>query len=129
MRHKKKRVMQLDTGTQKRSNVVRNLLTSLFTHGQIVTTVKRSKALKSKADSLLNSLLSCYDKYDGDEAVKREMIRRVTPVIYTEEAGKKLVNDIVPALKEAGKATGFVRTLKLGLRPGDSAEKVLVTLS
>ena len=105
MRHKKKRVMQLDTGIQKRENVVRNLLTSLFQHGQITTTIKRSKILKSRADSLISSLLSCYDKYEGDSAVKREMIRRVTPVIYTKEVGKNLVENTVPGFKESGRTT------------------------
>jgi ribosomal protein L17 len=112
MRHKKKRVMQLDTGVQKRSNVVRNLLTSLVTHGQIVTTTKRAKAIKAEADQFFGSLVKCYSKYD-DAGARREIIRKIKPVIYTDDAGKKLVNDLVPQWNDNNQKFGYVSTLKL----------------
>jgi ribosomal protein L17 len=57
MRHKKKRILELSTGVQKKQNVIRNLLTSLVGSGQMVTTIKRSKVLKSTADKFFARLV------------------------------------------------------------------------
>lgn len=129
MRHKKKRVMQFHTGVQKRSNVLRNLLTSLVEHGQITTTIWKSKAIKAEADQFFGSLVKCYESYADESSAKREIIRKIKQVIYTDDAGKKLAWELVPTWKESNKTFGYVRTLKLWLRAWDSAEQVLVSLS
>lgn len=107
--------MELRTGAQKQSNVVRNLLTSLVTHGTITTTPKRAKVLKSHADSFFAGLVGLYANLEATNA-KREAIRRTKSIIYTDEAGKKVVNDLVPAWIQKKKKTGFVMDLKLGSR-------------
>ena len=127
MRHKKKRVLQLSTGVQKKDLVVRNLLTSLVTHGELVTTVKRAKVLKSEADKLIGRMVQFWATYD-EAGAKREADRLAKKVLFTEAAGKKLVGDIVPKYVNEEKISGYVMNVKLGLRPGDSAEKVLVRL-
>lgn len=114
---------------QKRSNVLRNLLTSLVEHGQVKTTLQKSRALKAEADQFFGSLVQCYDNYPTEADAKREIIRKIKPVLYTESAGKKLANDLVPAWNDAKQTFWFVRTLKLGARPWDNAEKILVSLS
>ena len=94
----------------------------------MTTTTKRAKAVKAEADQFFGSLIACYDKWD-EASARREIIRKVKPVLFTDEAGKKLVDELVPQWKDNNQKFGYVRTLKLWLRPWDSAEKVLVSLS
>lgn len=127
MRHQKNRLMELRTGAQKQSNVVRNLMTSLITHGTITTTPKRAKVLKSHADSFFAGLVSLYSNNE-EVSAKREAVRIIKSLIYTDEAGKKVLNDLVPAWIQNKKTTGFITDVKLGPRAGDSSEKVLVRI-
>lgn len=127
MRHRTKRAIKLTTH-QTKSNVVRNLLTSLITHGSIKTTVAKARTLKRESEKMLHSLVSLFDKYEDDKDVRREAIRIAKNLMFSPEAGKKLVNDILPKYKESGKTTWFVQDFKLGPRPGDNAEMVLVKL-
>ncbi len=127
MRHGKNRLMELRTGAQKQSQVVRNLLTSLVTHGTITTTPKRAKVLKSHADSFFAGLVSLYNNNEATLA-KREAVRMTKSVLFTDEAGKKVLNDLVPVWISSNKKTGFVMDLKLGARAGDASEKVLVRI-
>ena len=127
MRHKKKRVLELSTGVQKKQNVVRNLLTSLITHGEMITTGKRAKVVKAEADKFFARLVRIYSKFEG-VAAKREADRFVKSVLYTEVAGKRAVSEILPKYLDESRTTGFVSNYKLGFRAGDAAEKVLVKL-
>lgn len=127
MRHKHKRATVF-TSWQKQSNVMRNLITSLVDHGQIITTWRKARALKARADALFGKLVQIHIKYDGKNDAKRELSRLVKRVVYTEDAGKKLVQDFVPKWADDNKTSGFVRKLKLGPRPWDNAEKFVVSL-
>lgn len=127
MRHKKKRILELSTWVQKKQNVIRNLLTSLVASGQMVTTIKRSRVIKSVADKFFGRLVRLHEKNDESTA-KRESIRYVKSLIFTEKEGKKVIQDILPRYLESKKTCGFVMNVKLGPRPGDAAEKVLVKL-
>jgi len=127
MRHKKKRILELSTGVQKKQNVIRNLLTSLVASGQMVTTIKRSKVLKATADKFFARLVWLHAKND-EATAKRESIRYVKSLIYTEKEGKKVINELLPKYLAEGKTSGFVMNVKMWPRPGDAAEKVLVKL-
>ena len=128
MRHKKSRVLKLDPGPQKQSLVIRNLLTSLVEHGQIITTSRKAKVLKSHGDKFFNRLVRCWDKYD-EKAAPREAMRITKSTLFTDQAGKKALNDLVPKWRDAKRDTGFIIDMKLGPRAGDAAERVLVKLS
>lgn len=128
MRHKLKRVRQLNTWIHKTTNVVRSLLTSFVESGSVKTTPKRAKVLVAEFDKLVNKLLRQFSKYDNDKDVKREVIRIVKSVIYTDEAGKKLADEIVVKFKEEGRSTWFTRSYKLGTRKWDNVEEILVKL-
>lgn len=128
MRHKKKRVLKLSAGPQKQSQVVRNLLTSLVENGQIVTTSKKAKVLKSQGDKFFNKLVTYWDKYD-EVAAPREAMRLTKSTLFTDNAGKKAINDLVPKWRDAERTTGFIIDMKLGPRAGDAAEEVLVKLA
>lgn len=120
--------MELRTGAQKQSNVVRNLLTSLVTHGTITTTPKRAKVLKAHADSFFAGIVSLYNSNDQKVAAAQAM-RMTKSTLFTDEAGKKVLNDLVPVWVQNKKISGFVMDLKLGTRPGDGTEKILVRLT
>ena len=127
MRHKKKRTLELSTGVQRKDNVIRTLLTNFITHGEMITTIKRAKVLKAQADSFFARLVKLSTKYD-EAGAKREAIRIVKDTLYTERAGKRAVNEFLPKYLEEKRTTGFVTDNKLGPRPGDAAEKVLLKL-
>lgn len=127
MRHRKKKLIQLSTGVQKRSNVVRNLLTSLVVHGQVITTEKRAKVLKSTADKFFSRLVRSYDLYTNQADATRENIRFVKATIYGEDAGKKVMNELLPKYKNAGKGS-FVSDYKIWYRPGDASMKTMLKL-
>jgi ribosomal protein L17 len=132
MRHRYKRTKRLETWAQKSSNVIRNLLTSLVMSWQIRVTTKRAKVLKAEADSFFSKLLNKFDRYEDEKEAKREIIRVVKSVIYTEEAWKKVVNEILPKYRknyvENKVKTWFVMDNKLWFRAGDWAEEILLRL-
>lgn len=127
MRHKKKRTLELSTGVQRKDNVVRNMLTNLVINGKMITTPKRAKVLKAEADSLFARLVKISKKYD-EKGAKRETDRVVKSILYSDEAGKRAIGEFLPRYIDEKRETGFVTDYKLGARPGDNAEKVLVTL-
>jgi ribosomal protein L17 len=127
MRHKKKRATQIAAWAQKRSLIIRNLITNLVTHWAIQTTSKRAKALQATADSFFAKLIRCYSMY-SEWDVRREQIRRVKEVITTDDAWVKLVDTMLPKWNEDDRSFWFVQTLKLWNRAGDNAQKVLVRI-
>jgi len=127
MRHKKKRTLELSTGVQRKDNVIRNLLTSFITYGKMVTTPKKAKVLKAQADSFFARLVKLATKYD-EKSSKRELDRFVKSILYTDVAGKRAVNELLPRYLEEKRTTGFVTDNKLWPRPGDASEKILLKL-
>lgn len=127
MRHRHKKNLKFRTGVQKRSMVVRSLLTSLVKYGAIKTTARKSKILKAEADSLFSRLVRLMNNED-QSAGKREAIRVVKSLIFGENEGKKLINELLPTLIASGKTSGFVANYKMGPRVGDAAEAVLVKI-
>lgn len=128
MRHKNNRVTKLASGAQKYSLLMRNLLTSLVTSGQIITTQKRAKAVCAEADSFFAHLVR-WANADDAAAGKRVVIAMLKQTLFTEEAGKKVINDLLPARSQAKKNAGFVTWLKLGPRKWDAAEKMIVRIN
>jgi len=127
MRHRKKRTILLESGVKKKEIVIRNLLTSLVQHGQIITTAHRAKVLKATADAFFSGLLRKYRTAGSEQDALRENIRTVKATILWEETGKKVIRDLLPVYKDA-KQQSFVANYKLGFRPGDASMKVLVKL-
>lgn len=58
----------------------------------------------------------------------RQAINLAKTTLYTEVAGKKAVNELVPKYTMAGKTAGFVADYKTTPRSGDNAMQVLVKL-
>ena len=127
MRHKYNKLKKLNTWVQKQENVIRNLLTSLVSTWQLVTTPKRAKVLKSRADNFFSRLVRITKDYPDANDARREVIRYIKSVIYTDEWWKKVLNDLLPANLKAENAS-FVSNYKLWVRPWDNSEKILVKL-
>ena len=103
------------------------MLTSLVTNGSIITTAKRAKALCAEADHLFARLVQRGVEADADAAT-RVSLATLKQTLYTEEAGKKVMNDLLPGWVKAKKTGGFAQALKLGVRKGDAAEEMIVRL-
>lgn len=127
MRHQRNRLIELEVWVQKRSNVLRTLLTNLIREGQIMTTLKRAKVLRAYADHFFARLVGMSDKYD-DKGFDRESIRYIKSIIWTESEGKKVSKDILPRLLSKDNRSWFVSIYKAWYRQWDGAEKVLVKI-
>ena len=125
MQHRKNALLEINTGVKSKWVYIRQMLTNLIRSGKVATTSKRAAVLKAEADNLISRLISNTKNYSEADA-KRENIRLIKSVIYSEAEGKKLLNDLLPKFVESGKKSGFVCTYKLGYRLGDWAEKILV---
>jgi ribosomal protein L17 len=86
MRHSYNKLKKLHGTSQKSNNIVRNLITSLIISGQIVTTPRKAKILVSSFDKFVSKLVSLKNKYESEQDVKREAIRIVKSVVYSEDA-------------------------------------------
>lgn len=128
MRHQSNRLIELQTGVQKRSNVLRTLLTNLVREGQITTTLKRAKVLRAYADHFFARLVSMSDRYDN-KWFDRESVRYIKSIIWTDAEGRKLSQDIIPRYIKSNNKSWFVSIYKAGYRSGDGAEKVLVKIA
>jgi len=103
------------------------MLTNLIKYGRVTTTDKKAKALKAYADHFFARLIGyTADKQEADS--KRESIKFVKSVVWTEEEGKKVLNELVPNYINSNRKGGYVTAFKLGFRKGDSAEKIMITL-
>jgi len=128
MRHHYNRLLELDTGVQKKANVVRNLITSLLKEKRITTTPKRAKVLKYEVEKLFAKLVKTYKRYENKEDSLREVKRILTSVVFD----KSVIDDIIeskllPYIEE-NRVSWFARDYKLGRRRGDAVEKIMVEL-
>lgn len=92
MRHLKKNSKRFHRTPEERKRLMQDLSTALIKHGQITTFTGRAKAFRPFFDRLITLAKNAGD--DNDLA-----IRKVRPFLKEEEA-KKLVNEIVPKMKE-----------------------------
>jgi len=106
---------------------LRELLTNFISKGKITTTQKRAKVLKAETDHFFSKILEIMSRYSDEKDAKREAIRYVKSIIYW-DAGKEIIDVIVPRYLKDGTKTGFVALFNIGYRVGDAAPKVLLKL-
>ena len=116
MRHKKSG-RRLGRNSSHRKAMFRNMAASMLKHETIRTTVPKAKELRrvveplitlAKEDSVANRRLA-FDRLRDKEVVG------------------KLFTDLGPRFKE--RPGGYLRILKMGPRPGDSAPMAMVLMS
>ncbi len=104
-----------------RSALLSNLASQLITHKRIVTTLAKAKALRTYVEPLITKT-----KKSGDKEEIMHQHRIVFSHLQDKAAVKELFTVVGP--KIAARPGGYTRILKLGIRPGDNAEKAMIEL-
>ncbi|MEY2828506.1 MAG: hypothetical protein RIQ33_364 [Bacteroidota bacterium] len=115
MRHGRK-VNQLSRTKAHRDALMANMTDSLIKHKRIVTTVAKAKALRMYVEPLLT-------RAKTDSTHNRRMVFKY---LQNKESIKELFG--VVSEKIATRAGGYTRIIKMGFRPGDSAEIAMIEL-
>jgi large subunit ribosomal protein L17 len=115
LRHGDK-VKKLGRTTQHRRALMRNLVTALFQHERIRTTLAKAKESRRFADRMVALA------QNSSVASRREVGR----FIADKTVLKKLFDVIGPRF--GGRPGGYTRVLRLGPREGDAAEMALLEL-
>jgi len=115
MRHRQSG-RQLGRNSSHRRAMYRNMTASLLKHEAIRTTVPKAKELRRVVEPLITMA-----KVDGVAQRRRAFDR-----LRDKEAVGKLFKEIGPRYQ--GRPGGYLRILKIGLRPGDAAPMALVQL-
>jgi large subunit ribosomal protein L17 len=107
---------RLGRKTAHRKAMTRNMLTSLFRHERIRTTKAKALAVRRSAEKMIT-------RAKLDSVHNRRMIGRE---IKDKAILAKIFTEIGPRFKE--RPGGYTRVLKLGPRPSDAAEMVILEL-
>lgn len=117
MRHRRTRGRLGRTGAHRKA-MLRNLVSSLFLHQRVTTTLAKAKEARRFAERLITLA-----KKDNNLNTKR----MVFAALGSEKASVSLLQDIAPLFKD--KNGGYTRLLRLGLRHGDGAELAILELT
>ena len=101
--------------------LLQNLASQLITHKRIVTTLAKAKALRTYVEPLITKT-----KKTESAATISHNHRLVFAELQDKAAVKELFTVVGP--KIASRPGGYTRILKLGIRPGDNAEKAMIEL-
>lgn len=115
MRHNKKQIKLGRTAAHRRA-LFRNMLSSLFEHGSIITTDAKAKELKRRADVLIGFAKK------GTLAARRQAARH----LFGPSAVQVLFDRWGPSFEDRN--SGFTRLVKIGNRQGDAAAMTLIEL-
>ena len=115
MRHKIS-FRKLSRTAEHRRALLRNLVTSLFIHERIQTTVAKAKEARRVAERMIT-----FGKR-GDLSARRH----VDSYVFDESATKKLFDTIAPWYKD--RPGGYTRIIRLGRRLGDAGEMAILEL-
>ena len=104
-----------------REALLSNLAIQLITHKRIVTTLAKAKALRTYVEPLVTKT---------KKTASKEEISHNHRVVFSYLNDKAAVKELftVVAPKIAARPGGYTRIIKLGIRPGDNAEKAMIEL-
>ena len=115
MRHRKVS-RKLGRDTEHHKAILRNMVTDLFKHGRVTTTLAKAKELRRVADKMITLAKR------GDLASRR----RALAFIRDKSVVKKLFNQLRE--KYLDRAGGYTRIIKVGPRRGDASFMAIVEL-
>ncbi|MEE9141310.1 MAG: 50S ribosomal protein L17 [Gammaproteobacteria bacterium] len=115
MRHRKSG-SKISRNASHRKAMLRNMAASLLRHETIRTTVPKAKELRRVVEPLITLAKT-------DEVARR---RRAFDRLRDDVAVGKLFSELGPRFKD--RPGGYLRILKTGPRPGDSAPMAIVQL-
>lgn len=115
MRHGDK-IKNLGRTQSHRKALMSNMAVSLFQHKRITTTLAKAKALRVYAEPLIT-------RCKVDTMHNRR-------VVFSYLQDKESINELFGVIsdKVANRPGGYTRIIKLGIRPGDNAEKAMIEL-
>ncbi|HWH14389.1 MAG TPA: 50S ribosomal protein L17 [Miltoncostaeaceae bacterium] len=116
MRHQRKGP-KLNRSSAHRASLGANLATALLTHGRIQTTAAKARLARGVAERAITLA-------KGGTLHHR---RQAIALLRNKDITYRLFNEIGPAFRDVN--GGYTRTLKLGPRPGDAAEMVVIELT
>ncbi len=116
MRHRKTTI-KLGRTASHRKAMLSNMATSLFEHGQIVTTIAKAKAVRSYSEKLITL------GKRGDLHARRLAARK----IRSQTILKRLFDEIAPLYENV--PGGYTRIIRLHPRKGDGAVKAILRLT
>jgi large subunit ribosomal protein L17 len=99
-----------------RSMMLRNMVTSLFKHGKIITTEAKAKEVRPIAEKMITLAKK------NDLAARRLVLAE----LLDETTVKNLFDKIAPEYKDRN--GGYTRIVKIGPRQGDSSLMVVLEL-
>ncbi len=120
MRHGDK-IKNLSRTKAHRDALLSNLASQLIVHKRIVTTLAKAKALRTYIEPLITKT-----KKAENESQIMHQHRIVFSYLGDKTAVKELFTVVGP--KISARPGGYTRVLKLGIRPGDNAEKAMIEL-
>jgi large subunit ribosomal protein L17 len=115
MRHRKSG-RKFNINSSQRKALFSNMVSSLFKHELIKTTLPKAKELRSYAEPLITL------SKDDSVAKRRIAFSR----LRDRDVVTKLFNELGPRYKN--RAGGYLRIMKCGFRPGDDAPMAYVEL-
>ena len=138
MRHRVHgRRLSRDTGHRKA--LLRNLISELICHEQVMTTEAKARMLRPAAEKVITLAKHGLEKGQGNPAAevhaRRQAANRVTRFrtvkddegdIEDIDVVQKLFRDIAPRYAERN--GGYTRLVKIGKRPGDNADMAVLML-
>ncbi len=116
MRHRKK-VKKLGLSKEHRDALLKQQLAALVLNESIKTTEGRAKALAARMGRAMRFV---------QQKEKREAIRALVSFVSVKDASAKFV-DVLKARYES-RNSGFTRITRIGLRKGDAARLVQISL-
>jgi large subunit ribosomal protein L17 len=120
MRHGDK-INNLSRTKAHRDALLSNLASQLITHKRIVTTLAKAKALRIYVEPLITKT---------KKTASKEQIMHNHRLVFSHLQNKAAVKELFTeiASKVASRPGGYTRIIKLGIRPGDAAERALIEL-
>lgn len=106
----RRRIKTFSRKSGPRKALIRGILESLVEHGRITTTVDRAKEVRRHVEKAITL------GKKGDVATRRELMSRYPNKLVV----KTIVDDLSVRFKE--RPGGYTRVIKIGRRPGDTAE-------
>lgn len=106
----RRRTKHFARASKPRLALLRGLMTSLVEHGRITTTVDRAKEVRRHIEKAITL------GKKGDLASTRLLLSRIP----NKAAVKTIMTDLSVRFK--GRPGGYTRVIKIGRRPGDTAE-------
>jgi len=113
---------KLGRNTGQRKALLRSLISELFRHERISTTLAKARFMRGQAEHLITVAKRGLAE-DGNNVHAH---RQVAKVLTDPEIVKRLFNEIAPRFAE--RPGGYTRIVKVGQRMGDGAEMAVIEL-